>query len=98
MSAVIRVCEPAVGGGVLLQAALEIYRRAHGERAARAMTLIGVDIDPRITSARRVCERLLQHGVLSKETHETVVRFAPPLVITRAELDASLEQLAKLGP
>jgi len=52
--------------------------------------LIGVDIDPTVASARRVCERLLEHGVLSKETHQTVVRFAPPLVITREEIDQAL--------
>ncbi|HEV2612129.1 MAG TPA: ornithine--oxo-acid transaminase [Noviherbaspirillum sp.] len=53
--------------------------------------LIGLDLDPAQVSARTFCERLLQHGVLSKETHETVVRFAPPLVITEQELDAGLD-------
>jgi ornithine--oxo-acid transaminase len=55
--------------------------------------LIGLDIDPGRTSARTVCERLLAHGVLTKETHETVVRLAPPLVITREEIDEALEAL-----
>jgi ornithine--oxo-acid transaminase len=52
--------------------------------------LIGVEIDPTRATARTVCERLLAHGILSKETHQTVVRFAPPLVITRDELDFAL--------
>jgi ornithine--oxo-acid transaminase len=52
--------------------------------------LIGVEIDPTIASAQTVCERLLAHGVLSKDTHHTVVRFAPPLVITREQLDDAL--------
>jgi ornithine--oxo-acid transaminase len=52
--------------------------------------LIGVEIDPAVTSARHVCDKLLAHGILSKDTHETVVRFAPPLVITRAQLDSAL--------
>jgi ornithine--oxo-acid transaminase len=55
--------------------------------------LIGVDIDPQRASARMVCERLLAHGVLTKDTHETVVRLAPPLVITREEIDEALEAL-----
>ena len=55
--------------------------------------LIGIDIDPRRASARTVCERLLTHGVLSKDTHETVVRLAPPLVITREEIDEALAAL-----
>jgi ornithine--oxo-acid transaminase len=52
--------------------------------------LIGVEIDPAIASAHSVCLRLLAHGVLSKDTHQTVVRFAPPLVISREELDEAL--------
>ena len=48
---------------------------------------VGVEIDPNCVSARQVCELLAQRGVLSKETHETVVRFAPPLVIRKEEID-----------
>jgi ornithine--oxo-acid transaminase len=55
--------------------------------------LIGVEIDPARASAHDVCLKLLEHGVLSKDTHETVVRLAPPLVITRAEIDEALEGL-----
>ncbi len=55
--------------------------------------LIGVEIDPALASAQTVCERLLAHGVLSKDTHQTVVRFAPPLVITREQIDASLDAI-----
>src|SRR5215831_11961880 len=41
---------------------------------------VGAEIDPGVASAREACERLLAKGVLSKETHQTVVRLAPPLV------------------
>lgn len=62
-------------------------------RETRGLGLwIGVDFDPARVSARKVCEELMERGILSKETHETVVRFAPPLVITRAEIDWALEQ------
>jgi len=44
-------------------------------------------------AARPVSERLMELGVLAKETHETVLRLAPPLVITREELDWALERL-----
>ena len=50
------------------------------------------EINPRFATAREACERLLAKGVLSKETHGTVVRFAPPLVITREDLDAALDR------
>lgn len=55
---------------------------------------IGVEIDPARATARQVCERLQARGLLSKETHHTVVRFAPPLTITRADIDWGLEQVA----
>ena len=42
---------------------------------------VGAEIAPEIATAREACERLLAKGVLSKETHRTVVRLAPPLVI-----------------
>ena len=54
---------------------------------------IGMEIDPDKVSARAVCERLMQRGVLSKETHETVVRFAPPLIITRDEINWALRRI-----
>lgn len=54
---------------------------------------IGVDFDPARISARSVCEKLMEKGILSKDTHHTVVRFAPPLTITRAEIDWCLDQL-----
>lgn len=52
---------------------------------------VGVDINPDIATARYVCEVLMENGVLSKETHDTVVRIAPPLVITQDELDQAID-------
>ena len=54
---------------------------------------IGVDFKPELVSAREICERLQAKGILSKETHETVVRFAPPLIIKKEEIDWAIEQL-----
>ena len=55
---------------------------------------VGAEIDPAVASARAACERLLEKGVLSKETHRTVVRLAPPLVIARDDLDWALDRFA----
>ena len=55
---------------------------------------IGVEIDPPRGSARRVCELLMGRGLLSKETHETVVRLAPPLVISRSEIDIAVGKIS----
>ncbi len=54
---------------------------------------IGMEMNPAKASARAMCERLMREGVLSKETHETVVRFAPPLVITREQIDWALHRI-----
>lgn len=55
---------------------------------------IGVEIDPALATAREVCERLMAQGILSKETHGTVVRLAPPLTISRNEIDWALEKIS----
>jgi ornithine--oxo-acid transaminase len=55
--------------------------------------LIGVELDPRKVPARRFVETLLKHGVLSKDTHGTVARFAPPLIVERADLDWAADRI-----
>jgi ornithine--oxo-acid transaminase len=50
-----------------------------------------VDIDPAYATARELVEGLAAHGVLSKETHETVIRFAPPLTITQDLIDRAVD-------
>ena len=57
---------------------------------------VGVEIDPSLGSARAVCEALMARGLLSKETHETVVRLAPPLVIEKQEIDWALQQIREV--
>ncbi len=57
---------------------------------------IGVDIDPEKATARKICEDFMKIGVLSKETHETVVRLAPPLIITREEVDWGLQRMRQV--
>ena len=57
---------------------------------------VGVEIDPSLGTARAVCEALMQRGLLSKETHETVVRLAPPLVIEKQEIDWAVQQIREV--
>lgn len=57
---------------------------------------IGVDFDPARVPARKICEMLMTRGILSKDTHETVVRFAPPLTITQSEIDWCLDQFREV--
>jgi ornithine--oxo-acid transaminase len=53
---------------------------------------IGIVLKPEAGGARRFCEALMERGVLCKETHEHVIRFAPPLVIEREDIDWAFEQ------
>ncbi len=55
---------------------------------------VGVEIDTAKVTARQMCEKLMQLGVLSKETHETTIRFAPPLIIQQEALDFAINQFA----
>jgi len=57
---------------------------------------IGVELHPEAGGARRFCEALKNRGLLCKETHTNVIRFAPPLVITKKEIDWAMEQVAEV--
>jgi ornithine--oxo-acid transaminase len=56
----------------------------------------GIDVDPTLLTGRGVCERLLAHGVLAKDTHGSTVRFAPPLVATESDIELLVEAIAKV--
>ena len=56
----------------------------------------GVDIDPALGTGREVSARLMEEGVLVKDTHGSTVRLAPPLTITAEELEQALGALAKV--
>lgn len=58
--------------------------------------LIGLSINPRYYSARDLCLRLMDKGVLSKETHNTVIRLAPPLVITKEQIDTVMTKILEV--
>ena len=55
--------------------------------------LIGMEIDPERATAREVCERLMRDGILTKDTHQTVVRLAPPLIIDKVTIDSALKTI-----
>ncbi|MCK5096804.1 MAG: aminotransferase class III-fold pyridoxal phosphate-dependent enzyme, partial [Desulfobacteraceae bacterium] len=58
--------------------------------------LIGVELKHEIGGARPFCEKLMDLGILCKETHEHVIRFAPPLVITKDEIDWAIKKIAQV--
>jgi ornithine--oxo-acid transaminase len=57
---------------------------------------IGVELKPEAKGARRFCEALMKEGILCKETHENVIRFAPPLVIKKEEIDWAVDKIKKI--
>ncbi|HET6344510.1 MAG TPA: ornithine--oxo-acid transaminase [Myxococcota bacterium] len=57
---------------------------------------LGLELEPSAGRARPYCERLMREGLLCKDTHEQTIRLAPPLIITRDELDWALERLIRV--
>jgi ornithine--oxo-acid transaminase len=55
--------------------------------------MIGIDLIPEAGGARKYCEALMALGLLCKETHENTIRFAPPLVVKREEIDWAVERI-----
>jgi ornithine--oxo-acid transaminase len=58
--------------------------------------LIGVELKQEANGARRFCESLQERGILAKETHEHVIRFAPPLVIDKEIIDWALPHIREV--
>ncbi len=58
--------------------------------------LIGVELNETAGNARKYCEMLQAEGILAKETHDTTIRFAPPLIIDRATIDWALDRIRKV--
>ncbi len=57
--------------------------------------MIGVELFPEAGGARKYCESLMTLGLLCKETHEHTIRFAPPLVVNREEIDWAVERIQR---
>ena len=57
--------------------------------------LIGVQIKSNYPKARWFCEKFMEEGILCKDAHEDVIRFAPPLIIDKGDIDWAME---RIGP
>lgn len=78
--------------GAKLRAALQpLLDKGWLTEVRQAGLWLGLDVNPELGTAREICYRLLDRGVLAKDTHTKTIRFAPPLVITDAELDEVIE-------
>ncbi|MFE1954187.1 MULTISPECIES: ornithine--oxo-acid transaminase [Streptomyces] len=82
--------------GEVLRSGLEALT-GKGVTGFRARGLwAGVDIDPALGTGRHVSELLMAEGVLVKDTHGSTIRIAPPLTITREELESALDALGRV--
>ena len=91
----------ATMGAYLLERLKSIQSPAIADVRGKGL-LIGMEISPKHATARQFVETLLKHGVLSKDTHGTVARFAPPLIIDREQIDWGIgricDALREYGP
>jgi ornithine--oxo-acid transaminase len=75
---------------------LKTIKSKHVKAVKGKGLLIGIELKQEAGGARRFCEALMEEGLLCKETHEHVIRFAPPLIIKRDDLDWAFEKVTKV--
>jgi ornithine--oxo-acid transaminase len=91
-----KLAERSATLGAKALARLKQLRSPHVELVRGRGLWIGIALRPEAGGARRFCEALQREGVLCKETHEHVIRFAPPLVIREEDLDWALGVMEKV--
>jgi ornithine--oxo-acid transaminase len=82
--------------GDYLKGRLQRIESEHIREVRGRGLMIGVELQPQAGGARRFAEKLKAEGLLCKETHDHVIRFAPPLVIQRDDIDWALERIEKV--
>jgi ornithine--oxo-acid transaminase len=82
-------------GNYFMEQLCEIPSRHVKEVRGRGL-LIGVELNKDSGGARRFCEALQKNGILAKETHDYVIRFAPPLVIDKETIDWALPRIREV--
>ena len=79
--------------GEYFKAQLEAIHSPYVKEIRGKGLFIGVELKDDVGGARPFCEALKERGILAKETHDTVIRFAPPLIISKEELDWALGEI-----
>ena len=82
--------------GMYLIEKLKTIKSRHIKEVRGKGLLIGIELNPEAGGARRFCEALEVEGLLCKETHENVIRFAPPLVIKEKDLNWAFKKVQKV--
>ena len=85
--------ENAAKMGDYFMSKLKAIKSPHIKEVRGKGLLIGVELVPEAGGARRFCQQLLRQGLLCKETHKHVIRFTPPLIISKEDVDWALERI-----
>ena len=88
-----RLIENAAERGATFMEKLRKVRSRHIKEVRGRGLLIGVELHPAAGGARRFCEEMMKEGLLCKETHDNVIRFAPPLIIRDKDLNWALKRI-----
>lgn len=91
-----KLVENAAELGDFFMAKLKTIRSHHIKEVRGIGLLIGIELEPEARGARRFCEALKKEGLLCKETHDNVIRFAPPLVIKQKDLLWAFKRIKKV--
>jgi ornithine--oxo-acid transaminase len=88
-----KLVENAAERGQLFMEKLRKVRSRHIKEVRGRGLLIGIELHPEAGGARRFCEELMKEGLLCKETHDNVIRLAPPLIIRDKDLNWALKRI-----
>jgi len=88
-----KLVENAAERGQSFMEKLRKVRSRHIKEVRGRGLLIGIELHPEAGGARRFCEELMKEGLLCKETHENVIRLAPPLIIREKDLNWALKRI-----
>jgi ornithine--oxo-acid transaminase len=91
-----KLCEKASELGDYLLQQLQKIKSPHVDFYRGKGLWIGIVLKKEAGGARRFCEALKERGILAKETHWNIIRLAPPLVITKKEIDWALERIKQV--
>ncbi len=91
-----KLSERAQEIGTYFMSRLREIRSPHVQGVRGKGLLIGVELKAESGPARPFCEKLMEKGLLCKETHQQVIRFAPPLVIEREEIDWAISRVREV--
>lgn len=90
------IAHSATLGEHLLKRLQQLAENTPAIRSVRGKGLFaGIELEPTLADAREMAERLLRRGILTKDTHATVLRLAPPLIIDQATLDWALDEITQ---